>query len=419
MNYFYKRVIEPMQFRREQNAIIRYINCQDYRNGIAAKKGPSSSSSHPFQAAHYLNGLLNVCDHTTHAEKVAFLQNPNSQRKLFKIINGLFLYFHNAWCNRLSLTYLDKLLELLALDISVEEAFYNSPGFITICLKEIFPELYQLALDDSSGKNRFGVRNLVLAAVQKYPDLELTLFSNQNIQDLIINIDVRYSPLYPTDPIQQIARFLFILSRTSIYANGLLTNQAILNNIPSIEIKFNSNVSAATIFHASILVTFMDDPHQLIDYFPSCAQQLIERLNKIIEAEISLRNKNIEPTLFFDGSCSLNFDLPHYKRYKLLVSSLTYTFERELQWKSTFFSTSSRKDCITQINTFRSYVLLGNYLSKETNKTDYIKLLDQGYSSDFAARIALHDMLCPQQRLTPQLLSYDLEDADLIACQKI
>lgn len=141
MNYFYKRAIEPMTFRWHQNTIIRYINGQDYRNGIAAKKGPNCSFSRPFRAANYINGLLRVCDNTTHAEKVAFLQNSHSQRKFFKIINGLFLYFHNGWCSRLSLTYLDKLLELLALDIRVEEAFYTFPGFIANCLENIFPEL--------------------------------------------------------------------------------------------------------------------------------------------------------------------------------------------------------------------------------------------------------------------------------------
>ena len=99
------------------------------------------------------------------------------------------------------------------------------------------------------------------------------------------------------------------------------------------------------------------------------------------------------------------------------MSSLTPTFDKELQWKSTFFSTSSRNDFATQINNFRSYTLLGNYLSKETNKTDYINLLDQGYSSDFVARIALHDMLCPQQPLTPQLLSDEPEYSNLIAFQ--
>ena len=289
-----------MQFLWHQNAIIRYINCHDYRNGIAEKKeGRNSSYSQTFHTADYINGLLDVCDNTTHAEKVVFLQNPNSQRKLFKIINGLFLYSHSGWCSHLSFTYLDKLLDLLALDIGVDEAFYNSPGFITICLEETLPRLYECALYDNIGNNVFGVRNLVLAAAQKYPDLELTLFSNQNIQDLIINKDVYYSPMYPTDPIKQVARFLFILSRTSIYSNGLLTNQSILKNIPSIEISLYSKIITATIFHASILVTFMEDPKQLIDYFPSCAPQLIERLNEIIDAEITMRSKNIEPNLFF------------------------------------------------------------------------------------------------------------------------
>jgi len=259
------------------------------------------------------------------------------------------------------------------------------------------------------GKNLLGMRNLVFSSIQKYPDLELMLFSNQNIQDLM------YS--YSDDPIKQIARILCILSRTSIYSNSLLTNQAILKNIPSIEIKLNSIFPTSTIFYASILVTFMEDPNQLFDYFSSCASKIMGGLNKIIEAEIKMRNKSIEPNLFFDGSCSLNFELSHQKRHSVLVTSLTATLDKTIQWKSTFFSTSSRKDFTTQINNFRSYILLGNYLSKETNKTDYIKLLDQGYSSDFVARIALHDMLCPQQPLTPQLLSHEPEYANLIAFQ--
>jgi hypothetical protein len=84
------------------------------------------------------------------------------------------------------------------------------------------------------------------------------------------------------------------------------------------------------------------------------------------------------------------------------------------EWKSTFFSTSSKNDVATQINNVRSYVFLGKYLNKEANKSDYITLLNNGLSPDFVARITLHDMCFPQQRLAPQLLSHEPNDAHLI-----
>lgn len=407
VNYLYHRAIEPIQFFLHQNSIIRYINCHDYRNGIAGRKeGPRSYYINPVGASSYISGLFGICDNATHAEKVAFLQHPNSQRKLFKIINGLFLYFHQGWCSDLPLTYLHKLLKLLALDPHVEETFYHSPTFIMICVEETLGELYNQSWGGGVEKNLLGVRNLIFAAVTKYPSLELKLFSNQNIQDLISN--KVYYGCSQIGPMKQIAHILCLLSRTSIHSNGLLTNQAILKHIPTIKLNLDSSsILTATIFYASILVTFMDDPNQLSDYFLSCTSQLIERLNKIIDAEMKMRSDHIESNLFFEGSCSLNFDLSSEKRHEALVSSLAPDFAKERKWKSTFFSTSSNNDVTTQINNFKSYVFLGKYLSKETNKTDYIKLLNNGFSSDFVARIALHDMLSPQQRLTPQLLSHE------------
>ncbi len=412
MNYLYKRTIEPIQFAQHQNAIIRYIHCQDYRKGIAAK----NETINPFGAADYIRGLLNAYNGATHDEKVEFLRHPNSQRKFFKIINGLFLYFHLGWASKLPVTYLHKLLKLLTLDPDVESSFYHSDGFTANSLEQTLPYLYHDTSDDRLGKNLIRVRELVFMAAQKYPELELKLFSNQNIQDLLINKAIYYSPIYKADPIKQVARILFILSRTSIYSNGILTNEAILKHVPSIELKDDTDVCLfkSITFLATILITFLDNPEELSGYFSSSTPQLMIRLNKIIASEVKMRRENILPSLFFNGSCSFDFDLSHQKRYTSLVASFSLLIEEVTRLKSTFFFTSSRNDFSTQISSFRTYIRWGNHLSKQEHKTDYIGLLDEGLSPDFVARVSLHDMLYPKKTLTPRLLSHDPEYDNLI-----
>jgi len=399
---FVARIINRRLATLYNNPIIRYLNSNDYRIAIAAyKEDENSTTSNAPRAGDFLAELIPIVNNATDTEKTEFLQHAESQQKLFEIIGGLFLYLSYGCCNVLPFHYINDLLEMLALDPELESRFAHSISFINSAhLLPIYNYPHSLAL-----------HNLCFAIIQRYPDIELKSLSRRNIQKELSDKSIHC--------IETKTNLLVLLKRIPHYLEGKLTNEEIIAFVPGISLisrhgrRFNGK---DLIHYASVLVTFIEEPNQLLSHFSDRNPSATHAIEKVIVIEEKLRNESLSPGLFLNGSHDLKFYMSSEEKYQHLLESLMPAVDHVQKWLPTRFFSGHCSDLPNMIrHNFQGSVIqpdarvqygLYRYLKQDTSKTAYKSLLDLGFSPDMVVRIALHDMLRPEKlALSKQIIN--------------
>jgi len=413
---FAVHAIRGVAARLHYNAIISYINSNDYHIGIAAQNANSHTTEYtllletilfdtpsPSIASPYIKILIDLLNEATDEDKLEFLQHEVSRRKFFKIISGLFLHFTDSDWDGLPFDYLKDLLGILALDPDMERQFYHSNSFTKL------NELLQFSCWRLL--HAFELREIAFTAIQKYP----STFLDRNIQEIF-----RQRALCCEHHLRGKKNLLSLLKKSPDYLEGRLTNQDILEHVSPVSItlpRWYGELGWQITFYASVLVTFLEDPNQLRDYVEIRMQAGVVSpswgLEKIIMIENELRKAGFPPSIIFDGSCSLSY-LSADEQYHCLLDSLKPVAAKTVEWLPTFFLNArpfntEQRDCRGNVVQPEVSVLYGlyEYLKEDVVQTAYKALLEQRFSPDMVARILLHDMLHSNLALSTEILEGD------------
>lgn len=400
---FVARIINRRLATLYNNPIICYLNSNDYRIAIAAyQNNKGGTTTNGPRAGWFLAELISIVNNATDTEKTEFLQHAGSQQKLFEIIGGLFLYLSECFCGALPFHYLNDLLELLALDPELESRFAHSISFINSALLPPYNSDYPHSL---------ALHNLCFAIIQRYPDIELKSLSRRNIQKELSDVS-GYGMETKT-------KLLSLLKRIPYYMEGKLTNEEIIAFVPVISLisRHGRRLNGKDLIHyASLLITFIEEPNQLLSHFSDRNLSETHAIEKVIVIEEKLRSEGLSPGLFLNESHDYICYMSSEERYQHLLESLMPAVDHVHKWLSTRFFSGHCSDHPNMLrHNFQGSVIqpdarvqygLYRYLKQDTAKTAYKSLLDLGFSPDMVVRIALHDMLRPEKlALSKQIIN--------------
>lgn len=423
------------------NPIVRHIDSRDYRVGIAMRPDEYgrivTSPPYPPQDIDFIHGLIEVFHHATEEQKIFFLQNKRN--KIFDIVEGLLSFFGYGGNQNSFVGFLRDLLSMISVDPATENAFYHSNSMsmfkkffkngiadrCTVIMREFFlriihkyPEIMTEIFRNTSAQHAHQLEQImVLWEAETKINPQSTLFSALNMQPMINR--------FSTKPLSEKVALLYFLKRTSAYQHGDITPATVLRQLVA-PTGNNPWPNDAKIFnsYASILIDFLDEPHQLHGYFPHCTADQTTLLSKIILTESMLREARISQRSIFDSSCGMLLAnaKSSSEKFKYLFRLFGLENDRFERWERTLFSVAGSRNktegmvkrtfeipdgqgpngCITKF-LMPEKVALFRYLSQQGEKT-FVALLDQGVSSDMIARMMYCDMKHPTVELCAQFL---------------
>jgi len=433
---FFGRVIERnVAYLSEKNPIISYMNSRDYRHGKAGLIfGPFCDYSYTQQ---FLSGLISAFNNATDAEKKAFLQQDTTRNKLFEVTNRLLSFYIGSYARDLDFSHLNSLLEMIAFDENTEREFYHSDDFIVTFIEFIrhgnayYEDLENAPLMNKSMMEWRQAYDYCLAAIQKFPDLTTDArlnnlfngkyYSNGGFVKRIVLLwkktnAIPESTLFSVDHLQQLLDrtrnnswiskidLLYFIQKTSVYLGGALTNDMILarQNKVYMDRKVFLHAKSASLYdftyYASVLITFLNDPDKLYDYFGNCDQVQTLMLEKIVLVEKVLREVEIAS---FDSSCDYLSSSPG-KHYEQFVEKAKVSKEKFSIWKNQFFGEMVGNFCIPGEMTVFQHL----QSSDEVNDNFQI-LLNLGVSPDMSLRMGYFDMRHREVSLCAKFLIQD------------